>query len=220
MSRALIIDIEGTDGSSKTTSQKYLVEKLRELNFKILETREVGAAYIPACVKLREFVLDPSNNLDGTTMELIFAAMRIENQKYYDAVKDEYDFIISDRGWFSHLSYTDHNVNPKFTEDFYVSFLKQYTYLPDAVVYLNVDTDVALKRRIKRGSGTDVIEMKGVEFQEKVRDSFLKYLATHDSVNQYFVDANQNIEGVQKQLDNVIARIASSRDLVGLVGEL
>jgi dTMP kinase len=209
MKKALKIEFEGTDGAGKTTALKYFVEKLKERGTTVLETREVGNPHIPICVKLRETVLSPDSNLSGEAMELIFSAMRFENDRHYRALGDKYDMIVSDRGWFSHLAYTDHNVNQKFTEDFYLNFLQNYTVVPDVVIYFSVNTQTALKRRVKRGEGmTDVIEAKGVGYQELVRESFTKYLShsnlTAPGSKTYIVDANDTIEGVQTQMDGII----------------
>lgn len=208
--KGLKIEFEGTDGAGKTTALKYLIEQLQKRGSTVLETREVGSPLIPICVKLRETVLAPESNLSGEAMELIFSAMRFENDKLYKAVGHNYDFIISDRGWFSHLAYTDHNVSKKFTEDLYLNFLQNYTSLPDVVVYFSVNTDTALKRRIKRGEGMDVIEMKGVEYQELVRESFAKYLSGNaKNITVFEIDANQSIEDVRSQVDNIVNHLVS-----------
>ena len=90
----LKIEVEGTDGAGKTTALKYLLDKLQQNNKRVLETRDVGCPHIPACVKLREIVLDPNSNLSGETMEFIFAGMRLENDKFYKSVAENYDFCI------------------------------------------------------------------------------------------------------------------------------
>jgi dTMP kinase len=219
--KTLKIEFEGTDGAGKTTGLKYFIERAKSLGLSVVETREVGNPNIQSCVKMREFVLDPNSNLDGRSMEFIFSAMRIENDRWLKSLQSNGkapNLVVSDRGWFSHLSYTDHNVSPEFTQALYMNLMAQETLLPDVVIYFSVNTDTALKRRIKRGEGMDVIEMKGVEYQEKVRDSFDKYLvdATGDV---YVIDANDTIEGVQAQLNNVLESIVkkTSRDFCGAV---
>lgn len=209
--KALRIEIEGVDGSGKTTGLKYLIEQLEKKGQKVLETREVGSPLIPTCVKLRELVLSPESNMSGESMELVFSAMRLLNQDYYKKVENNYDFIVSDRGWLSHLAYTDHNVSEDFTKKLYTNFVAEITELPDVVIYFNVNTDTALKRRVKRGTGMDVIEMKGVGFQEKVRESFMKYMEQLPPTTDVFViDANQDVEGVRKQLDAIISVLSAT----------
>lgn len=204
---AKVIEVEGTDGAGKTTALKYLIERLRAAGKTVLETREVGAPMIPVCVKLRELVLDPASNLSGEAMEFIFAAMRLENQKYYKTVADQYDFIVSDRGWLSHLAYTDHNVSSEFTDKFYGAVVEDMTQEADLVMYLSVNTETALQRRVKRGTGMDVIEMKGVEFQEKVRKSFEFHKQFLRKARLVEVDANQTVDGVRSQIDEMLKEL-------------
>jgi dTMP kinase len=209
------IEFEGTDGAGKTTGLKYFIEQAKKKGLSVVETREVGNPHVPACVKLREFVLDPASNLTGEAMECIFAAMRFENDAWLQKLQAQDgkgpDFVVSDRGMLSHLAYTDHNVSIEFSERFYIENALQMTSGPDVVIYFAVNTETALKRRQKRGSGMDVIEMKGVGYQEKVRESFLKYIDDMTESGSpcaiFEVDANEDIEGVQAQLDEVLENI-------------
>lgn len=206
------IEIEGTDGAGKTTGLKYLVEKLKEKKVKVLETREVGSPLVSVNVKLRELVLDPNQDICGEAMELIFSAMRFEHDRFLKAVQDDYDVVVSDRGWLSHLAYTDHNVSKEFTKELYLNFLKNKTQLPDIIVYFNVSTATALSRRQKRGETADSIEKKGVEFQDLVRESFVDYIdniedVTSSDTRVWTINANQDIQDVQKQLDFLIKYI-------------
>jgi dTMP kinase len=211
---AYVIEVEGTDGAGKTTGLKYLVEQLRSKGYKVLETREVGSPLIPVCIQMRETVLSPDSGLNGSQMEVVFAAMRVLNQAYYRKISSEYDFIISDRGWFSHLAYTDHNVDVEFTNKLYMDIMQNITFLPDAVLYFDVNTETALQRRVKRGGAMDVIEMKGVEYQDKVRDSFKKYLnLAPKNMICNIVDANQSIEGVREQLDIFVGFFPSPQNI-------
>lgn len=213
MKRLLKIEFEGTDGAGKTTGLKYFIEKAKELGLSVTETREVGNPNVPICVKLRETVLDPNSGLCGEAMELIFSAMRYENDRWLRSLKGTdkaTDLVVSDRGWFSHLAYTDHNVSSEFTKRLYNGVMENTTLLPDVVIYFAVSTETALKRRIKRGEGMDVIEMKGVEFQEKVRESFENHVFEAEGIQKFFVDANASLEDVKSQLDLHLAYIAEN----------
>lgn len=206
----ITIDCEGCDGAGKTTGLKYLIAQAETLGLNVVETREVGNPNVPICVKLREVVLSPESNLSGESMELIFSAMRMENELWQNKLvaSGKVDLLVSDRGFLSHLAYTDHNVSPEFADALYDKLMFNITSFPDVVIYFSVDSETALKRRTKRGT-TDVIEMKGVEFQDKVRESFNKYLVQYkDKVKMiYLVDANQPLEMVQERLDEIVTDI-------------
>lgn len=207
---AKVIEFEGIDGSGKTTAYTYFIEHLRGKGYKVLDTREVGSPHIPVCVALRKLILDPAAKMDGKSMEFCFAAMRVENQKFYESVKDNFDFIVSDRGWFSHLAYTDNNVSPEFTEELYVGVLSKYTKLPDAVIFLNLAPLTALERRSKRNGFVDAIEMKGPGFQEKVYQSFMKYIERSKPINVELIDAEESVEGVQTQLRSLAQKLTEN----------
>jgi dTMP kinase len=198
-----LLEFEGIDGSGKTTAMKYFVEKLKSRGYKVLDTREVGCPHIPVCVSLRETILNPAHHMDGMAMEFVFGAMRIENQRFYESVKDEYDFIVSDRGLLSHMAYSDHNINVQATKDFFVDVVFKRTRSPDLVVFLSLEPDTALKRRGARNGFVDAIEAKGPEFQKKVYESFIKYIDQLE-LNVSKIDANQSIDGVRLQLDKLV----------------
>lgn len=203
------LEFEGTDGAGKTTGLKYFIEQAKKRGLSVVETREVGNPNVPICVKLREIVLSPDSNLDGRSMEFIFSAMRIENDLWLQNLQKSSnppDLVVSDRGLFSHLAYTDHNVSKEFTQSLYEDLVMNETSMPDVVIYFSVNTETALKRRQSRGSGMDVIEMKGVGYQEKVRESFEEYLsyAVGGDIKIYNVNANDSVEGVQRQLDGIL----------------
>jgi dTMP kinase len=211
MRKGLRIEISGTDGAGKTTGLKYLIGLAESEGLSVLETREVGSPHIPVCVKLRELVLSTDSNMGGEAMELIFSAMRLENDRFYKSVEDKYDLIVSDRGWFDHLAYTDHNVSESFTKSLYNDFVGNMTALPDIAIYFKVDPQTALKRRVRRGETMDAIEIKGVAFQDLVRKSFDKYIEEYQNKFKiYVVDANQDIEGVRTQLVDIFKEIKSA----------
>jgi dTMP kinase len=216
--KTLKVEFEGVDGCGKTTSLRYFIDQANKKGLTVVETREVGNPNVPICVKLRELVLNPDSNLSGQAMELIFSAMRFENDLWLKNLKESDnspDLVISDRGFLSHTAYTEHNVSVDFSDKLYNKFLFNLTAYPDVVIYLSIDTNTALQRRQKRGSGMDVIEMKGVGFQEKVRNSFENHLyqtSMNENVKHIFhVDANQDISGVQVQLDVILEKLISLR---------
>jgi dTMP kinase len=211
--KALVVEIEGLDGSGKTTGLKYLVEQLTAKGFKVLSTREVGSTHIPVCADLRKIVLNPELTLDGTTMEFIFAAMRIENQKFYKSVEEEYDFIISDRGWLSHLAYTDQNVSNEFTQAFYKGIVAPLTKLPDKILYFDIAPATAFERMQKRGELPDSIEKKGAVFMERVAKSFKSHMMSYGVFSRIsHVDANKTLAEVQTELDGHIEALVKARD--------
>lgn len=206
------IDFEGCDGSGKTTMMAFFVSALRERGYRVLETREVGAPHIPLCVALRGVILDPEfKNLDGKTMELVFSAMRNENEEYYASVADEYDYIVSDRGWLSHLAYSDMNCSEQFTEELYGGVMAKYTPKPDIVIMLEIDQGIARARREARGGVLDNIELKGVLFQMGVGLRFEHHCKSDANAGKvHYVNASGNIPATQHQVLEILNKITGN----------
>jgi len=198
----MIIEFSGGDGTGKSTALKHFCDVLEFSGKRVLRTREVGNPHIEVCRLLREIVLDPNRNLDGRSMEFVFAAQRIENQRFYDSVRDDYDFIVSDRGWLCHTSYTDHNVSKEFTKKLYLDLLAGETYMPDRIYLFEVDQDIAESRRGSRDKATDAIEKKGSEFQRRVAESYRKYANQLPLGMVRLINTDRPIEEVQRIMED------------------
>lgn len=203
------IEFEGTDGAGKTTGMDYFIEGLKKRAKTIIKTREVGNPHVQNCIKMRELVLDPESKMSGEAMELVFSAMRVESQKWMNELKQQSnrpDFIISDRGFFSHIAYGIHNTSPEFVDGLFRNLMAQVTDLPDIVIFFNVSPEIAKTRRNHRGEAEDAIELKGLEYQEKVRQTFIDELkAEHPKhIRVFHVDANQDLQNVRAQLDDIV----------------
>lgn len=201
----IIIEFSGPDGAGKTTALKYLSSYLKAKNYTVLESREVGCQHDKTSLALREIVLNSNPPLNGISMELIFAAMRLHNQDFYKTLKGKYDFILNDRGILCHLIYSDANVNKEFTDDFYTNFFMKMTYLPNHILYFDITPETAQTRMMIRNEKADNIEQKGIKFQQKVLDGFKRHC--HNKKIQSIIDiidANNNINSVQTQLQQWI----------------
>ena len=75
MNKGLFITFEGNDGSGKTTISKLAYEKLKEMGYPVLYTREPGG--IDIAEQIRSIILDPANTaMDERCEALLYAASR------------------------------------------------------------------------------------------------------------------------------------------------
>lgn len=199
------IEFSGCDGSGKTSALEKTSQYLKQKGFRVLETREVGNPHIGICKDLRSLILNPEVKLDGKSMELIFAAMRIENEIFYEKIKNDYDYLLSDRGYFDHLAYGDVNCTPEFTQDLFIDCVAKYSSKPDYVLYFDVNIDEAKRRRVLRNDVVDSIELKGDEFQTQVSKRFKHHIANESTVHT--IDANQNLLDVWDQIIRFLDKI-------------
>ena len=75
MKKGLFITFEGNDGSGKTTISKMAYEKLMDMGYPVVYTREPGG--IDIAEQIRHVILDPKNTaMDARCEALLYAASR------------------------------------------------------------------------------------------------------------------------------------------------
>ena len=75
MNKGLFITFEGNDGSGKTTISKLAYERLKEMGYPVIYTREPGG--IDIAEQIRKVILDPANTaMDERCEALLYAASR------------------------------------------------------------------------------------------------------------------------------------------------
>ena len=213
------ICIEGVEGVGKTTQTQKLVDYLRSLDYKVLQTKEPGTAHSPLTMELRNIMLNAKYEpaLTPVARELISQAIRsIHLEKVITPAQGEYDFIVQDRGILSGLAYGEacgNDLNWLMSLTHIVvknadrEFSLQPTLIYDKVILLTgnvktgLDKAVAAKQEFEAG---DAIEMKGLAFMQRVNDNMSKY-------SSWFKTVSINIDG--KSIDDVFTNIIHTLDI-------
>ena len=103
--KGLFITFEGNDGSGKSSVIKAVHQKLNELGYNVILSREPGGSKIAE--KIREIILDKDNlGMDDWTEALLYAASRREHiNKTIKPALERGDIILCDRYLDSSLAY-------------------------------------------------------------------------------------------------------------------
>lgn len=188
--KGIFITFEGLDGSGKTTQIKLLSKWMKNRGIKHILTKEPGTGHVKECEKIREIILDPSNELTPTTELLLFLADRAQHVHQLilpslekgvhvlcDRFSDSTRAIQAARG----LSRTKIDKLLEFT----TSDLD-----PDLTFVLDIPTEISLKRAMKKSKFKegDRIERAGIRFHEIVRNNLLKISEGPWSYRYYVVD--------------------------------
>ena len=213
---ARYICLEGTEGVGKTTQTQRLVDHLRDLGFKVLQTKEPGTPLSPVTMKLREIMLSNEFDKDLTpaARELISQTIRsIHIGKVINPAHENYDFIIQDRGILSGLAYgtacgndtewletlAAYAADTECDEDIYALY--------DDVLYLRgnvskgLDRALSSKQEFKDG---EAMESRGNEFLTQVG-------ANMDEMATWFNSKTIDVDG--KDIDAVFSNILSALNL-------
>ena len=184
MNKGLFITFEGNDGSGKTTISKLAYEKLKEMGYPVLYTREPGG--IDIAEQIRSIILDPANTaMDERCEALLYAASRRQHliEKVLPALV--YQGIARGIG---------------VEEVFAINQFAIEGHLPDATVFLSVDFETGLSRITSRGN-KDRLDNESMEFHKLVAQGY-ELIKDKFKERMHIVDANPDVDTV---LNNTVA---------------
>ncbi len=208
----MFISFEGIDGCGKTTQLELLRAHLEseftktQSSTRIVQTREPGGTHLAETI--RGYLLHSSTPIHGHAELLLFGASRAQHvEEIIRPALSRGDWVLCDRFTDSTTAYQGGGLGLDTT------FIKQLNafatdkLLPDLTLLFDVDVETAQERR-RTQRGTDRIEARGLEFQEKVRQTYLQI--ARDEPNRVMVfEAN----APAKIVHNRVVRVLKDRNL-------
>ena len=170
--KGIFISFEGIDGCGKSTQVKLLLDRLSSEGYATKLVREPGGTDISE--KIRKILLNKDhNNMSSRAEALLMTASRAQltKEEIIPALKDGV-YVIADRFKDSTLAYQgggrglDHDLLVGLND------FATYDIDPDLTIFLDIKAKNAFSR--SKSQNADRIESVGVEFQEKVREEYLK----------------------------------------------
>ena len=169
---SFFISFEGIDGCGKSTQVKLLNKKMKSMSIDSIVVREPGGNTISE--DIRGILLNNDFfNMSSRTEALLMAASR--SQLTRDIIipsLSKGSLIIADRYSDSTLAYQGGGRG--IDVEWLISLNKFATYntKPDLTIYLDVEVEEGLRQR--KIKNLDRLESLGFEFQEKVRNQYIK----------------------------------------------
>ena len=170
--KGIFISFEGIDGCGKSTQVKLLLDRLSIEGYATKLVREPGGTDISE--KIRKILLNKDhNNMSSRAEALLMTASRAQltKEEIIPALKNGV-CVIADRFKDSTLAYQgggrglDHDLLIGLND------FATYDIDPDLTIFLDIKAKNAFSR--SKSQNADRIESVGVEFQEKVREEYLK----------------------------------------------
>lgn len=148
---ALVV-LEGIDGSGTTTQARRLVERLAAAGRPAHLTREPSDG--PVGRLLREMLTGAHAPVDRTTLGLLFAADRADHlQREIEPALARGEVVVSDRYLHSSLAY-----QADASERSWVATLNERARRADLAILLEVDAEVAARRRADAGRDEEIFD--------------------------------------------------------------
>ena len=192
----MYIIFEGIDTTGKSTQ----VELFENRHKNIVTTKEPGGTKVG--IKFRQILLESDDKLCSNAELLLFLADRAEHYEKVvkPALKENY--VISDRGLVSGISYALAN-HPELDRDFllHVNKFALGGNLPDKVVLFKTNHELITSRLGNKKK--DTIELRGIKYLLHVQDLMKETL---DALHVEYLEVNSadSIEEIYKQIEEFI----------------
>ena len=197
------ITFEGIDGAGKSSHVEWLAEALHLSGRVVHVTREPGGTELGE--KLRELLLNEPMHLETETL-LMFAARREHLARLIEPALARGEWVVCDR--FSDATYAYQGGGRGLDRAKFLA-LEQWVHAdlqPDLTLLFDLPLDVARERIVLANRNLDRFEQERVDFHERVRQAYLE--RAHASPARFrIIDANQSIDNIRKQLEQIIATI-------------
>lgn len=205
MAQGLFITVEGIDGCGKSTQARLIAAALEAAGHTVLRLREPGGVKISE--QIRAILLDPANAEMGDVCELLLyeaARAQLVHQVIRPALAAG-KTVICDRFYDSTTAYQ------AFADGLDRGMVSQANELavdgcrPDLTLVFDLPVEDALRRRSGR-EAEDRLELKGLEFQERVAAGF-RAVAADEPDRVKLIDAGGSIAEV---FSNVVDELRSA----------
>jgi len=207
MEKGLFITLEGGEGAGKSTQmafvQQRLQQHLKKLGKTLHVTREPGGTALSE--QIRELLLDHrQTTMDSDTELLLMFAARAQHlaQLICPALAAG-DWVLCDRFTDATYAYQGGGRGIDTTRIAALEDWVQGELRPDLTLLLDLPVDVGMARASERGE-LDRFEREQQAFFERVRQAYRDRAAAEPG-RYRIIDAAQNIEQVQVQIDAVLA---------------
>ncbi|MCY4438879.1 MAG: dTMP kinase [Deltaproteobacteria bacterium] len=208
------VTIEGGDGSGKTRHITLLDEYLDSRAVPKVITREPG--HTPLGKELRRLLFEggPESLSDETELFLILADRAQHVREVIRPAMKEGRLVVSDRFADSTLAYQGYGRGMDLELLHRLNLVATGGIMPELTIILDCPVEVALARAAER-LGTQAVredrfEAEGVEFQQRVRDGFLKLAAAEPS-RYVVVRSDGPIAETRKQVQQIVAERLDAR---------
>lgn len=194
MAKGHFITVEGIDGVGKSTQAALIEAVLDSAGYDVLRLREPGGAKISE--QIRAILLDPANAEMGDVCELLLyeaARAQLVHQVIRPALAAG-KTVVCDRFYDSTTAYQ------AFADGLDRNMVSQANELavdgcrPDLTLVFDLPVEDALRRRSGR-EAEDRLELKGLEFQERVAAGF-RAVAADEPDRVKLIDAGGSIAEV------------------------
>lgn len=199
----MFITLEGPDGSGKTTQVPELAQAIHSAGYDLVVTREPGGTEIGD--QTRQVIMDLKNKaMFPETEILLFQASRA--QLVRQVIKPSLEagkVVLCDRYADSTLAYQGYGHQSDLVQLRQIIDFATDGLVPDLTLYLDIDPEVGLKRRMGEGEEWNRLDDYELAFHQRVRDGYKQMIAA-EKERWVEINADQSPQMVQAALQQIV----------------
>lgn len=176
MPKGCFITFESCEGLGKTTHVGLLSKWMKDRGIEHITTKEPGTPHINECKMIREFLLNPNNDIVPKSELFMFLADRAQHvERLIKPTLENGYHVICDRYMDSTKIYQCARGLSRQTIDILLEFTID-NIKPDMTFVLDAPVEIGLKRAraSSKYKGGDRMERENIQFHEAIRHGFLK----------------------------------------------
>ena len=195
ISSGKFITVEGVDGCGKTTQAEFIIDGLIEAGLSAKLVREPGGD--PISESIRKLLLHAEESMSDRAEALLMIASRAQlTDKVILPQIIDGKWVVADRYADSTLAYQGGGRGLSVKSLDTINEFGTYTLKPDLTFFIDISIDVANSRmRVEK----DRIEKEGNDFQQRVRDQYLK-LSESESDRVIVINGDRSIDEVKADI--------------------
>jgi len=195
ISSGKFITVEGIDGCGKTTQAEFIIDGLVEAGLSAKLVREPGGD--PISESIRKLLLHAEESMSDRAEALLMIASRAQlTDKVILPQIIDGKWVVADRYADSTLAYQGGGRGLSVNSLDMINEFGTYTLKPDLTFFIDISVDIANSRmRVER----DRIEKEGNDFQQRVRDQYLK-LSEKDSDRFVVINGDKSIDEIKADI--------------------
>ena len=195
ISSGKFITVEGIDGCGKTTQAEFIIDGLVEAGLSAKLVREPGGD--PISESIRKLLLHAEESMSDRAEALLMIASRAQlTDKVILPQIIDGKWVVADRYADSTLAYQGGGRGLSVKSLDIINEFGTYTLKPDLTFFIDISVDIANSRmRVER----DRIEKEGNDFQQRVRDQYLK-LSEKDSDRVVVINGDKSIDEIKADI--------------------
>lgn len=197
ISSGKFITVEGIDGCGKTTQAEFIIDGLVEVGLSAKLVREPGGD--PISESIRKLLLHAEESMSDRAEALLMIASRAQlTDKVILPQIIDGKWVVADRYADSTLAYQGGGRGLSVKSLDIINEFGTYTLKPDLTFFIDISVDIANSRmRVER----DRIEKEGNDFQQRVRDQYLK-LSENDPDRIVVINGDRSIDEIKADIWN------------------